>query len=111
MSYSSGFRYSVGDRVIVRSDLKEGTYYMRSGSSSRPIADYVIDNMLALAGSIVTIKSVNRNNSGKYRIEEFDCNWTDEMFAGKFADPTEDDGIEYDVTRISKFIHMCGGVS
>lgn len=64
--------FSVGDRVTVRSDLGGKIYYMENGSG------YVtISEMLNFVGKKVTISDVFQNG---YRINEFPCFWTDEMF-------------------------------
>jgi hypothetical protein len=68
-------KYKVGDKVRVREDLKlNGWYKMENGKYK----DTFVGKMERLRGKVVTIKSAK----DKYRIEESDYNWTDEMFAG-----------------------------
>lgn len=73
-------KYKVGDKVRVRSDLerydstgKIKQYCMEDGKHNT-----VVDDMLNLAGKIVTIESYD----GQYCIEESSWHWTDEMFEG-----------------------------
>lgn len=66
-------KYNVGDKVIVRPDL----YVGMTG-----LGESVTSQMAALAGKIVTIRSVRYD--GSYLIqEETIYNWTDAMFAQK----------------------------
>ena len=77
-------KYKVGDKVRVRSDLKEDTrYYMEKSD----IGNIVNRQMLDLAGATVTIQNIT--SRGKYHIEESIWTWTDEMFEG-LADETTD---------------------
>lgn len=71
-------RYEVGDRVMVRSDLKEFSLYGKDSFEPK---------MKKWLGSIVTIET-HRSNGG-YTIEgdEDEWDWTPEMFSGK---PAED---------------------
>jgi|GEM_PF-5175552 len=70
-------RYSQGDRVIVRPDLKKDTrYFMDDGGINLGVAD----EMLRFAGVDVTIKFAK--NTDFYKIEESGFGWTDEMFLG-----------------------------
>lgn len=71
-------KYKVGDRVVVREDLHYGRYNMISTGGYNT----AIDEMLCMAGRVVTIVSDEFANSSGYRIKEFSCGWTDEMFAG-----------------------------
>lgn len=86
-------KYKVGDKVRVRSDLKMERYTMEDGITT----DLVVVGMMRFAGQVVTIKSVYR----KYRIEEYDCNWTDEMFEGLALPESECDNSVKDDTNIS----------
>lgn len=80
-------KYKVGDRVVVRSDLRIGTtYYMED----REDYDSLVDEMAKLMGCTVTITRAG----SKYRIRECRFNWTDEMFAGL------EDELETDVTYL-----------
>ena len=77
--------YSVGDRVVVRNDLKKDYEYRMFGNSN--ISDIVVDSMMASRGQIVTISSVK----SKYKIHGDPHWWTDEMFEGYAeSDNTED---------------------
>ena len=69
-------RYQVGDRVVVRHDLKEGKrYYMDDGDS----CDVATSEMVELAGQTVTIRE---RPGGKYYIKGCGWYWTDDMFEG-----------------------------
>lgn len=59
-------KYKIGDKVKVKS----GTKILSCGA---------IQDMLQMAGKVVTIKEYCDND---YRIEEFDYYWSDEMFSG-----------------------------
>lgn len=63
-------KYKVGDKVRVRKDLNESTYYGGYGMYSE---------MLDKVGCVVTIEKLL---SDCYRINECGCMWTDEMFDG-----------------------------
>lgn len=81
-------RYQVGDRVVVRHDLKEGKrYYMGDGDS----CDVATSEMVELAGQTVTICE---RPGGKYHIKECRWYWTDDMFEGLESEqtPLEMDG-------------------
>lgn len=68
--------YKPGDRVrVIKNPERHTSYYMRG----EDYADTMVDEMISLAGKVVTIESVGI----KYKIEGmFDLNWTDEMFEG-----------------------------
>lgn len=71
--------FSKGDKVTVRRDLIiDKEYFMEDGFT----ADTFVGGMGRFLGREVTIKSANRG--GKYTIEEYGCNWTDEMFEEYF---------------------------
>ena len=81
-------RYQVGDRVVVRHDLKEGKrYYMDDGDS----CDVATGEMVEQAGQTVTIRE---RLGGKYHIKECRWYWTDDMFEGLESEqtPLEMDG-------------------
>ena len=67
-------RYKPGDRVRVRTDLVLGHTYFMDDKSER---DSYVEGMDHFAGQLVTIKGIYGK---KYHIEEFGCNWVDEMF-------------------------------
>lgn len=79
-----GYRYHVGDKVIVKSDLHEATdwragdrYRMRSGPQAGGwCACY--KKHLPSAGTTITIKECY----GGYRVEENDLYFVDDMFEG-----------------------------
>lgn len=64
-------KYKVGDKVRIRSDLKETMNNAIYGIS-------VNSEMVKLAGKMVTIKDII--NEKIYKIKEYDFAWTDEMF-------------------------------
>lgn len=64
-------KFKVGDKVRVRKDLETNKKY---GSMT------YVEGMGKMKGKTVTIKEVCLNS---YWIEEFDYNWTDEMFEEK----------------------------
>ena len=71
-------KYKVGDRVKVRSDLKNGERYY---DDTVDVHDSFVGTMKELLGKIVTIKAICND---KYTLKE-DPNkwvWTDEMFEG-----------------------------
>ena len=76
-------KYKVGDRVRVRRDLVEDEvpYYMEGSYSNSMIA---VGGMVELGGTVVTISAIeeNWNKMPQYRIAEYQCFWTDEMFEG-----------------------------
>lgn len=77
------FRYEIGDAVVVRSDLNDGTnYYMRSGDGADGVCSTFCDMMPSFAGKVVHISDYTW--SDEYRIEEDGelYHWTDEMFVG-----------------------------
>jgi len=73
--------YAVGDRVIVRDDLIEGTR-CTTESAAHPTESFV-GRMSSFCGEVVTIDTVHED-LGKYKIKE-DSRvywWTATMFAG-----------------------------
>lgn len=74
-------KYKVGDRVRVRSDLKEIDDYRVYGIGTN-------SEMVRMAGKVVTISHVG---SSSYRIEEYGYLWTDEMFEGYAGKPSRED--------------------
>lgn len=71
-------KYKVGDKVVVREDLRTDVpkYYMADKSDH----NCVVDEMLKYRGNTLTIKVAS---AGGYRLEEDnECwTWTDEMFS------------------------------
>jgi hypothetical protein len=63
-------KYKVGDKVKVRSDLREG--------KTCGAATFVVD-MFPMCGKVAEISEV-RETYGSYYIKDFGYNWTDEMF-------------------------------
>ena len=90
-------RYHIGDRVIVRPDLKRGVdYYMENRRSSNS----AVQEMIRLGGKVVTICGV----SDQYTVKENAWSWTDEMFLG-LESAFLDDGIDaYDTSRLLPFL-------
>jgi len=80
------YKYRIGDRVIVRSDLiTDDKDYFMEGSD---LFNYINDDMAEYCGQIVTIKDYD---SGQYLISETGYYWTDEMFEGLVEDASVDD--------------------
>lgn len=76
-------RFKRGDIVTVRGDLVlEKTYFMEDGYTS----DIFVEGMDELCGCVVHIAGLNYSED-KYLIheDEYDCNWTDEMFVEYFV--------------------------
>ena len=69
-------KYKVGDRVVVREDLRHDVNYFMEDSHA---SDVAVDTMLNFRGQVVTIGD---GRYDKYSIEECGYSWTDEMFAG-----------------------------
>lgn len=95
-------KYKVGDKVRIRSDLKENEIY----------DGYVaISNMLELAGEIVTISHIlsgteyvcSLGSKQCYRIKEMGCCWTDDMFE-PVSHEDEMDTIVYSRKELQKFV-------
>lgn len=75
------FKYKIGDRVRVRSDLKMGVqYFMGTNHDGNDVTDVATEEMLTYAGKIVTIRS--HWGDKKYEIEGCHYNWVDGMFDG-----------------------------
>lgn len=73
-------KYKVGDKVRVRKDLDEHTYYSMKHNSC--ISNSVTSEMYALRGHIVEIEDINERIE-QYKVRgSFDVHWTDEMFEG-----------------------------
>lgn len=69
-------KYKKGDKVRVKSTLKENTHYFMENKES---PDITVNEMVALAGTIVTI--IKASNTGYYIEEDYEqYYWTDEMF-------------------------------
>ena len=67
-------KYKIGDKVLVRSDLKEGKTY---GD------EVVMSDMLYLKGKIVTIEHVDHPDYYRIKEDPDQWHWTNEMFIGK----------------------------
>ena len=72
--------YRVGDRVVVRPDLRRGVrYYM----DNKDDWNSATEEMCAMAGKTVTIE---RTSAGQYSVTGSVWHWTDEMFYGPEGD-------------------------
>lgn len=72
------YKYKVGQRVLIRPDLKpEKNYYMRSGPEADIVNNWAIEEMVERAGKVIQIENIA---DSQYRAVGW--NWTDEMFAG-----------------------------
>lgn len=71
-------KYTVGDKVRVREDLKFGVNFEYHMENSR-VREIATSKMVELSGKVVTIE---KNDRGGYRIKEDRdrFNWVDEMF-------------------------------
>lgn len=74
-------KYKVGDRVRVRSDLKETDDYRVYGIGTN-------SEMVRMAGKVVTISHVG---SSSYKIEGYGYFWTDKMFEGYVGKPRKEE--------------------
>ena len=74
------YKYKVGDKVRVRSDLIENDYYYMEHGETK---NYVVSPMMIFRGLLVTIANIDLVCQ-QYEIEEDNshCFWTDEMFEG-----------------------------
>ena len=71
-------KYKVGDRVLIRPDLKEGERYYMEGYNAP--SDMVVPSMADCAGKVIEIEGVySKYSSGKW-------SWTDGMIAGLAED-------------------------
>lgn len=64
--------FRVGDKVKIKDNIKQGRYYNISNDQH----DLITEDMMCMAGKIVTISQV----FSKYHIEEFYNNWVEGMF-------------------------------
>lgn len=72
-------KYHVGDKVVIRPDLKIGEVYkMYSGPMHGRHTYNIVPSMKQLAGKFATIESVCDGGAG-YRLEEYGFSWTDGM--------------------------------
>ena len=70
-------KYQPGDKVRVKSDLKVGeSYYMDDKVSS----DCFMKDMQQFSGKIVTIDFISSWKTYEIKEDDFNYNWTDEMF-------------------------------
>ena len=79
--------YKVGDKVMVRKDIKKDDHYHMVSCTESPgyRGMYVNSEMAAKAGWIVTIEDIieDMDCGYKYIIKEDVWSWTDEMFERK----------------------------
>lgn len=72
-------KYHVGDKVVIRQDLKMGEMYrMYSGPMHGQYTYNTVPSMEQLAGKFATIERICDGGIG-YRLEEYGFSWTDEM--------------------------------
>lgn len=79
--------YNKGDHVVIRDDLKRGTYTaMFKEDNGDIVTELCTPEMERMAGRLVTIQSVNHR--GKYKIVEDGGNywWIDTFFGGREED-------------------------
>lgn len=70
------FKYKIGEKVRVRSDLTAKGYKMNNSSTS----DVVIPDMIKYKGLLATIEIITFSGKYKIDIDGRKYNWTDEMF-------------------------------
>lgn len=72
-------KYHVGDKVMIRPDLKMSEVCeMYSGPMHGRYTYSITPSMTQLAGKFATIESVCNGGAG-YRLEEYGFSWTDGM--------------------------------
>lgn len=72
-------KYHVGDKVVIRPDLKIGEVYkMYSGPMHGRHTYNIVPSMKQLAGKFAMIESICDRGAG-YRLEEYGFSWTDGM--------------------------------
>lgn len=72
--------YKPGDKVTIRSDLKEyECYLMLSGPKKGKGMFCTVPSMVAQAGKVFTIEGIRENGRG-YQLKEYGFGWTDSMF-------------------------------
>ena len=78
-------KYKVGDKVIVKKNIKIGKCYGMDGEDNQECM--VTKDMASRAGKVVTISAVrNCGDYHRYHIEEDYWNWVDGMFEGLVED-------------------------
>lgn len=94
-------KFKVGDKVIIRKDLKEGYDFK----------EYVTDDMEELAGKIVTITKVWENDGGRYYIKEdmYNYIWSEDMFENS-TKPTKEELFKMPLGTIIKTDRDCNNV-
>ena len=94
-------KFKVGDKVIIRKDLKEGYDFK----------EYVTDDMEELAGKIVTITEVWENDGGRYYIKEdmYNYIWSEDMFENS-TKPTKEELFKMPLGTIIKTDRYCNNV-
>lgn len=72
--------YKPGDKVTIRSDLKEyECYLMLSGPKKGKGMFYTVPSMVAQAGKVFTIEKILEDGRG-YQLKGRGLGWTDSMF-------------------------------
>ena len=94
-------KFKVGDKVIIRKDLKEGYDFK----------EHVTDDMEELAGKIVTITKVWENDGGRYYIKEdmYNYIWSEDMFENS-TKPTKEELFKMPLGTIIKTDRDCNNV-
>ncbi|MPM20906.1 hypothetical protein SDC9_67344 [bioreactor metagenome] len=78
-------KFNVGDKVRVRSDLKIDNRYKMDGD--RDAMCLATPSMVAMAGNVVEISSIDEYGLPRYRLVNSYCAWVDEMFSGLATEP------------------------
>lgn len=72
-------KYHVGDKVMIRPDLKAGKVYeMYSGPMRGRYTYSITPSMTQLVGKFATIERICDGGTG-YRLKEYGFSWTDGM--------------------------------
>ena len=79
-------KYKIGDKVLVRPDLKEGKTY---GD------EVIMSDMLFFRGKIVTIEHVDHPDCYRIKEDPNQWHWTDEMFSEKSSEEVKSEYLSY----------------
>ena len=92
-------KYKIGDKVKIIDGLRENKLYCMDDNLNKGIL--ATSGMVDIAGSVVTIKSIGRFD-GFYRIKEYCCLWSDEMFEHAYVQDNKKMDFALDVRELLK---------